>query len=73
MRVKKLTFLRILNSKTYIQGRGFRGGLDEKMRRMRLGVDIIVADLPPLILQYDINNSKKILNFSSFNRHFDFI
>ena len=67
MRVKRLTFLRILNSKTYIQGRGFRGGLDEKMRRMRLGVDIIVADLPPLILQYDINNSKKILNFSSFN------
>ena len=73
MGVKKITFLSILNSKTYIQGRGFRGGLDEKMRRMRLGLDIIVPGLLRLILQYDINNSKTILNFSSLYRHFDFI
>ena len=32
----------------YIEGRGFRGGSDEKMRRMWLGLEIVVAGLPPL-------------------------
>ena len=34
--------------KKIIEGRGFRGGLDEKMRRMWLGREIVVAGLPPL-------------------------
>jgi len=37
------TFQHIIN-----QGRGFRGGSDEKMRRMWLGREVVVADLPPL-------------------------
>ena len=32
-----------------MEGRGFRGGSDEKMMRMWLGLEIIVAGLPPLI------------------------
>ena len=32
-----------------IEGRGFRGGLDEKMRRMWLGRELGVAGLPPLL------------------------
>ena len=32
-----------------IEGRGFRGGSDEKMRRMWLGLEIAVAGLSPLI------------------------
>ena len=28
---------------------GFRGGSDEKMRRMWLGLEIVVAGLPPLV------------------------
>jgi len=31
-----------------MEGRGFRGGLDEKMRRMWFGIEIVVAGLPPL-------------------------
>ena len=34
--------------KIILEGRGFRGGMDEKMRRMRLGRDIVVVGLPPL-------------------------
>jgi len=30
------------------EGQGFRGGSDEKMRRMWLGLEIGVAGLPPL-------------------------
>ena len=29
--------------------KGFRGGSDEKMRRMWLGLEIIVSGLPPLV------------------------
>jgi len=32
-----------------IEGLGFRGGSDEKMRRMCLGREIVVAGLPPLV------------------------
>ena len=32
-----------------IEGRGFRGGSNEQMRRMWLGRKIVVAGLPPLI------------------------
>ena len=31
------------------EGRGFWGGLDKKMRRMSLRLEIVVAGLPPLI------------------------
>jgi len=34
--------------KIILEGRGFRGGLDEKMRRMWLGLVIVVGGLPPL-------------------------
>ena len=32
-----------------IVGRGFRGGSDEKMRRMWLGLEIFVTGPPPLL------------------------
>ena len=35
--------------KNYIERRGFRGGSDEKMRRMWFGPEIDVVGLPPLI------------------------
>ena len=40
----------IRNFSTHIinEGRGFRGGSDEKMRRMWLGREVVVASLPPL-------------------------
>ena len=31
-----------------VKERGFRGGMDDKMMRMRLGREIVVAGLPPL-------------------------
>ena len=31
--------------------KGFRGGSDEKMRRMWLGLEIVVAGIPPLLSQ----------------------
>ena len=38
-----------------IEGRGFRGGSDEKMRRMWLRKEIVVVGLPPLVqLDYEI-------------------
>ena len=36
--------------KIILKGRGFRGGSDEKMSKMWLGLEIVVADLPPLVL-----------------------
>ena len=53
-RLKKLFYLRELETFKYtkIEGRGFRGGSDEKMRRMWLRLEIVVAGLPPL---YEIN------------------
>ena len=38
------TFKRIIK-----EGRGFRGGLDEKMRIMWFGREVVVAGLPPLV------------------------
>jgi len=32
-----------------MEGRGFRGGSNEKMRRMRFGREIVVTGLPPLV------------------------
>ena len=32
-----------------LKGRGFRGGSDEKMRRMWFGLEIDVVGLPPLV------------------------
>ena len=34
-----------------IEGRGFRGRLNEKMRRMWLGREFVVAGLTPLVEQ----------------------
>ena len=39
-----------------LEGRGFRGGSEEKMRRMWLGLEIVVADLP-LSVRSTIRNS----------------
>ena len=41
--------LRIRNLKTILKGRGFRGGSDEKKRRMWLGREIVVVVTPPLV------------------------
>ena len=38
--------------KIILEGRGFRGGSDEKMRRMWLGLEIVVGGLPPLGIYY---------------------
>ena len=35
--------------KIILKGRGFRGGSDEKMRRMWLGLEIDVVGLPPFV------------------------
>ena len=43
--IKKIFFY----LKHIIKGLGFRGGSDEKIRRMWLGLEIVVADLPPLL------------------------
>ena len=37
--------------KIILKGRGFRGGSDEKMRRMWLAREIVVVGLPPLLYQ----------------------
>ena len=34
----------------FFKGRGFRGGSDEKMRKMWLGLGIAVVGLPPLVM-----------------------
>jgi len=36
-----------------LKGRGFRGGSDEKMRRMWFGLEIDVVGLPPLVRYMD--------------------
>ena len=50
--LKKLFYLQELETLKHIliEGRVFRGGSDEKMRRMWLGREIVVASLPPLNL-----------------------
>ena len=37
------------NNTAIDKGRGFRGGSDEKMRRMWFGLEIDVVGLPPLV------------------------
>jgi len=37
------------------RAREFRGGSDEKMKRMWLGIEIFVTDLPPLAGQAEWN------------------
>ena len=37
--------------KKILVGQGFRGGSDEKMRRMWLGQEIVVVGLPPLVIE----------------------
>ena len=37
--------------KIILKGRGFRGGSDDKMRRMWLGREIVVTGLPPLPIE----------------------
>ena len=37
--------------KIILKERGFRGGSDEKMRRMWFGLEIDVVGLPPLVSQ----------------------
>ena len=39
--------------KRILKGRGFRGGSDEKMRRMWVGLEIDVVGLPPLGETYE--------------------
>ena len=39
-----------------LEGRGFRGSSEEKMRKMWLGLEIVVADLP-LSVRSTIRNS----------------
>ena len=43
-----MVFAKINKKKIIFEGQGFRGGSDEKMRRMWLGLEIVVAGLPPL-------------------------
>ena len=43
--------------KIILEGRGFRGGSDEKMRRMWLGLEIVVAGLTPLGYVYLFHSS----------------
>ncbi len=51
-----------------MKGRGFRGGSDEKMRTMWLGIEIVVVGLPPLVQpfgQIDKQTSKVYTYISS--------
>ena len=41
--------LSMTNNTAIDKGRGFRGGSDEKMRRMWFGLEIDVVGLPPLV------------------------
>jgi len=51
-RLKKIVLSsRIENLYKIIEGRGFRGGSDEKLKLIWLGREIVVAGLPPLIIQ----------------------
>ena len=41
---------RSLENDLIFKGRGLRCGSDEKMRRMWLGIEIVVVGLPPLVM-----------------------
>ena len=60
MRVKNVNIFMDIK-KVKLKRRGFRGGSDEKMRRMWLGLEIVVAGLPPLVLQF--HEKKSFINF----------
>ena len=44
--------------KIIFEGQGFRGGSDEKMRRMWLGLEIVIAGLPPLVEPNQIRSKR---------------
>ena len=48
--LKKKVYLEGLDTfkKNILEGQGFRGGSDQKRRRMWLGREIVVPGLPPL-------------------------
>jgi len=46
---KKYSYLQGLDKKIFLKWWGFRGGSSEKMRRMWLGLGIVVVGLPPLV------------------------
>ena len=50
--------------KIILKGRGFRGGSDEKMRRMWFGLEIEVVGLPPLC-KPNLNLDVEYLNQST--------
>ena len=48
-----------LKEQFYLGGlKGFRGGSDEKMRRMWLGLEIVMASLSPLIKKLNLKSKK---------------
>ena len=53
-----------------MEGRGFRGGSDEKMRRMWLGLEIVVAGLPPIGLHRSV---KPWMDETSLNKFCAFV
>ena len=55
--------------KKILEGRGLRGGADERMWRMWLELEIVDADLPPLIeVKLSLTNVDKI----NINKPFSF-
>jgi len=46
-----------------IKGSRFRGGSDDKMRRMGFGREIVVAGFPPLISEMNKKIKEKIYEF----------
>ena len=47
---KKYFYLQGLDfKKNILERRGFRGGSDEKIRRMWLGLNVVVVGFPPLV------------------------
>ena len=50
-----------LKEQFYLGGlKGFRGGSEEKMRRMWLGLEIVMASLSPLIKKLNLKSKKNI-------------
>ena len=46
---KKFSYLQGLDKKIFLKRWGFRGGSNEKIRRMWLGLGIVVVGIPPLV------------------------
>ena len=58
---KTFLFVRVGHLKKILVGQGFRGGSDEKMRRMWLGLEIFVVGLPSLVQLYSYVASVKLV------------